>query len=190
MKNKKVLIVVDMQNDFVDGVLGSKEAVAIVPAVKERVAEALKEGYHIIMTRDTHFDSYMETEEGANLPVPHCIKDTKGWEIIPALTSFEDQADIIDKLTFGSDELAALLKKLDKEMGGSENARIKADAGIEEVELIGLCTDICVISNALLTKAALPNAHVKVRRECCAGVSPESHDTALEAMKACHIEIV
>lgn len=168
----KALIVVDMQNDFIDGALGTKEAVAIVGKVKEKIAEYRKNGDTVIFTRDTHSENYMDTQEGKNLPVPHCIKGTMGWEISPELEV--GNSLIIDKPTFGSKELAEHLSGTD---------------GLDEVELIGLCTDICVISNAMLIKAFMPEVKVSVDSLCCAGVTPESHSNALESMKMCQIEV-
>ena len=168
---KKLLVVVDMQNDFIDGALGTKEALAIVPYVK-----ALVEGFDgkVLFTRDTHTEDYMNTEEGKHLPVPHCIKDTDGWQIVPELDALR-KTEAIDKLTFGSRELIALLA--DKQ-------------GIESITLCGLCTDICVISNALLLKAYYPEIPLYVVANACAGVTPESHQNALNAMKMCQVEIV
>ena len=165
------LIVVDMQKDFIDGSLGTPEAVAIVPEVKEYI-----EGFdgEIIFTRDTHTEDYMNTQEGKNLPVPPCIEGTDGWQIASELLPQARGRKIFDKPTFGSMELAQYLKE-------------KADA--EEIILIGLCTDICVISNAFLIKAALPEIKISVVEKCCAGVTPESHERSLEAMKMCQIEI-
>ena len=175
--SKKLLIVVDMQNDFTTGALRNEDAIAIIPNVVKKVRQALDEGTDVIFTRDTHHDDYMDTEEGRNLPVPHCIYGTDGWQLIDELKPYEEKAvAVIDKLTFGSSEL------------GGKLAGDYSDAG--EIELIGICTDICVISNALLTKAFVPNAHVRVDASCCAGVTKGSHETALEAMKACHIEVV
>ena len=172
---QKILIVVDMQNDFIDGALGTPEAVAILPNVKNKIETF--DG-QVIFTRDTHTDDYMNTAEGKNLPVPHCIKDTHGWQIADALLPYTKDAIIIDKPTFGSIALAELLQKEDQ------------NKAIDEVTLIGLCTDICVISNAMLAKAALPEITVSVDASCCAGVTPESHDRALEAMKPCQIQVV
>lgn len=172
-----ILIVVDMQNDFVDGVLGSPEAVAILPAVADKIKS--HEG-KVIFTRDTHGEDYMETREGKHLPVPHCIKGTRGWEIkdeVWTATEGKIDVEIIDKPTFGSVELSARLVKY------------HAESPIENVTLIGVCTDICVISNAMLIKAALPEIDVTVDAACCAGVSPESHENALSAMAACQILI-
>ena len=168
---KKILIVVDMQKDFVDGALGSAEAVSIVPAV-----EALIEGFdgEVYFTRDTHFENYMSTEEGKHLPVPHCIKGTRGWEIEDSLKGLPCER-IFDKPTFGSTELSAYLV--------AENEKTP----IESVTFVGLCTDICVISNAMLVKAALPEIDVIVEGSLCAGVTPESHTRALEAMAMCQI---
>ena len=164
---KKTLIVVDMQNDFIDMALGTKEAVAIVPAVKAKIEEYIKNGDKVIFTRDTHEENYLETNEGKHLPVPHCIRGTKGWEIADGL--YVDGAKIIDKPNFG-------WPNWDKE-------------SFEEVELVGLCTDICVVSNALIIKAAQPEIKVSVDSACCAGVTPESHKAALKTMGMCQVEI-
>lgn len=164
---KKTLIVVDMQNDFIDMALGTKEAVAIVPAVKAKIEEYVKNGDKVIFTRDTHEENYLETNEGKHLPVPHCIRGTKGWEIADGL--YVDGAKIIDKPNFG-------WPNWDKE-------------SFEEVELVGLCTDICVVSNALIIKAAHPEIKVSVDSACCAGVTPESHKAALKTMGMCQVEI-
>lgn len=168
-----ILIVVDMQNDFIDGALGTAEAVAIVPKVVEKVR-----GFKgtVIFTRDTHGESYLQTQEGRNLPVPHCIKGSHGWEVCPALEPLRTGLTI-DKPTFGSAELGRLLLELDaKEPVGS-------------ITLVGLCTDICVISNAMIAKAFLPEVPVTVDAACCAGVTPESHRTSLSAMKMCQVRI-
>ena len=174
----KVLVVVDMQNDFVDGALGTKEACAIVPDVVKTI-----EGFEgkIVATRDTHGENYMETQEGRHLPVIHCVKGTEGWKINGEIRSAleEKQAAVIDKPTFGSVALGEYVRKIDRE-----------EEKVEEILLIGVCTDICVISNALLLKAYLPEVPLKVAATCCAGVTPESHVQALEAMKPCQIEIV
>lgn len=170
---KKALIVVDMQKDFINGALGTKEAEAIV----DNVAEVVKtfDG-DVIFTRDTHTDKYMETQEGRNLPVLHCIKDTEGWQIDRKLASLRtDAMQIFDKPSFGSVALAEYLQ---------------AQKELESVTLIGVCTDICVISNALLIKAFLPEVEISVIEKCCAGVTPQSHQNALEAMKMCQIKIV
>lgn len=170
-----VLIVVDMQNDFVSGALGTPEAREIVPAVVERVEEGVRRGERILFTRDTHGADYLETQEGKHLPVPHCIRGTEGWEIVEPLRKYAEHP--IDKPTFGSSQLGRLLL--------AENE----GTPIEKVTLIGLCTDICVISNALLVKAFLPEAEVAVDAACCAGVTPESHRTALAAMGPCQITV-
>jgi len=167
----KFLIVVDMQNDFIDGALGTDEAVKIVPYVKNLIENF--DG-KVFFTRDTHFENYMETSEGKKLPVPHCIKDTKGWEIHPELEALRT-TDAIDKLTFGSKDLIGILE---------------SEENIESITLVGLCTDICVISNALLIKAFFPEIPITVDSKACAGVTPESHLNALEAMKMCQIEIL
>lgn len=164
---KKTLIVVDMQNDFISMALGTKEAVAILPAVKAKIEEYKNAGHEIIFTRDTHYENYLETPEGKKLPVPHCIKGTKGWEIAQGL--YTEGAKIIDKPNFGWPHWN--------------------EEDLQEVELIGLCTDICVVSNALIIKASFPDATVKVDKTCCAGVTPESHNAALTTMAMCQIEI-
>lgn len=170
---QKVLVVVDMQNDFIDGALGTKEAVAIVPNVKAKIENF--EGT-ILFTRDTHFENYMDTQEGKNLPVPHCIKDTEGWQIRAELEELRT-TPAIDKVTFGSSELPTKLLALNEVNP------------IESITFIGLCTDICVISNVMVTKAFLPEVPVIVDADCCAGVTPESHKNALEAMKVCQVKV-
>lgn len=170
---KNVLVVVDMQKDFIDGALGTKEAEAIVDNVAEFVKAFDGE---VVFTRDTHFGNYMETQEGKNLPVPHCIKGTDGWQIDRKLAALKPNGmKLFDKPTFGSVELAEYLK---------------AEKELESITLVGLCTDICVISNALLLKAYMPETPIKVVEKCCAGVTPESHKNALEAMKMCQIQII
>lgn len=169
---KHVLAVIDMQNDFIDGALGTKEAEAIVENVAAQIRDF--EGA-VVYTRDTHFEGYLGTQEGKRLPVPHCIKDTEGWQIREQVRqACAGDVKIFDKPAFGSVELAEYLKDM---------------PDLESVTLIGLCTDICVISNALLIKAFLPEVTVKVNADCCAGVTPESHKSALEAMKMCQVEI-
>lgn len=169
-----ILIVVDMQNDFIDGALGTPEAAAIVPKVAEKIKNFSGK---IIFTRDTHEENYLDTQEGKKLPVKHCIRNTKGWQISPQLAEFCREQPV-DKETFGSVELGSLLQTANQENP------------IASITLIGLCTDICVISNALLVKAFLPEIPVVVDASCCAGVTPESHRNALNAMKTCQIEIV
>nr|WP_325196629.1 isochorismatase family cysteine hydrolase [uncultured Oscillibacter sp.] len=173
----KILIVVDMQNDFVSGALGTAEARNIVPHVVGRVVDGVNRGETIFFTRDTHEENYMDTQEGKKLPVPHCIRGTEGWEIVSQLTEYTAGRTVIDKPTFGSRELGRLL--------AAEQER----EPVEKITLIGLCTDICVLSNALLAKAFLPEAEIAVDAACCAGVTPESHRNALEAMKVCQITV-
>lgn len=170
---QKILVVVDMQNDFIDGALGTKEAEAIVPKVKEKIENF--QG-RVLFTRDTHGENYMDTQEGRKLPVPHCIRGTHGWQISSELAPLCQEAPV-DKVTFGSSELGVLLQEAD------EKERV------ESITFAGLCTDICVISNALLAKAFLPEAQIIVDASCCAGVTPESHKNALEAMKVCQIQV-
>ena len=173
---KKILLVIDMQNDFIDGALGTPEAVAIVENVKAKILSYPKE--NVFATRDTHTDLYMDTQEGRNLPVPHCIRGTKGWEIRPDIAELIFPDHVIDKPTFGSTQLAKLMEILEH----------REDEGIE-IELIGLCTDICVVSNALLLKATLPETPISCDASCCAGVTPAKHEAALETMSSCQIKI-
>jgi nicotinamidase-related amidase len=172
----KVLVVVDMQKDFVDGALRNEEAIEIVPYVKEKIRRAKEAGTKVIFTLDTHDEGYMETEEGKNLPVPHCIRGSEGWKILDELEPEKYGDEFFEKETFGSTALARYF---------TDNK-----AEIDEVEFIGVCTDICVISNVLLTKAVLPNKVITVDAAGCAGVTPKAHQTALDAMKACHIRVV
>ena len=168
---KKILVVVDMQNDFIDGALGTPEAIAILPYVKEKIESFDGE---VLFTRDTHAENYMDTQEGKYLPVVHCIKDTDGWQICDELAPLAKI--IIDKPTFGSMELPSIIKSLDK--------------SVEEIELCGLCTDICVISNAMILKAAFTESKIKVCANACAGVTAESHREALDAMKMVQINVI
>jgi len=165
-----------MQTDFVDGALGTKEAQNIVENVVSKVKSAKECGKDIIFTMDTHQENYSETQEGKKLPVPHCIRNTEGWQIRSELDALR-KTEPIDKETFGSTTLVGELQMLDE------------DQGIESITFVGLCTDICVISNALLTKASLPEVPIIVDAKCCAGVTPESHENALKAMEACQIQI-
>lgn len=169
----KVLIVVDMQNDFIDGSLGTKEAEAIVGNVDKKIREW--DGL-VVATRDTHSSKYLMTQEGRNLPVEHCIEGTVGWEINPVIQAALDEknAQAINKPTFGSVALAMMLMQ----------------CGVTEIQLVGLCTDICVVSNALLLKANMPEVVISVDASCCAGVTPEKHAAALETMKSCQINIL
>ena len=169
----KVLAIIDMQKDFIDGALGTKEAIAIVPKVAARLAQARVDGETVVFTRDTHHADYLLTQEGQKLPVPHCLEGTDGWQIDAAL-AVED-APIFDKPGFGSPALIEYLRSL---------------PALEGVEFIGLCTDICVITNAMMTKGALPEVPLFVRADCCAGVTPQSHETALQAMRMCQISII
>ena len=171
---RKILIVIDMQNDFIDAALGTKEAVSIVEAVKEKIRSFPAED--VIATMDTHDEDYMQTQEGKNLPVMHCIKGTDGWKIRPDIAELLTGARIYEKPTFGSTALAADLKDL------SEKEEI-------ELELVGLCTDICVVSNALLLKASMPEVKISVDAACCAGVTPQKHLAALETMRSCQIDV-
>lgn len=176
----KLLIVVDMQNDFIDGVLGTPEAQAIVPAVAAKVKKYVENDDAILYTRDTHFDNYLDTQEGRKLPVPHCIAGTEGWEIRKEVYTTHYN-HTIDKYTFGAWDIGGAVNRL---------AGFYNDDEFESIEIVGLCTDICVISNAMLLKAYFPEIPISVDSSCCAGVTPESHNNALEAMKMCQIDII
>ena len=172
---RKILVVVDMQNDFIDGALGTAEAVAIVENVKTRIREY--DPADVFVTMDTHAPNYLETQEGRNLPVEHCIKGTKGWQIRSDIAALLPDWHIYEKPTFGS---VALAKDI---------AEIAAKEDIE-IEVLGLCTDICVVSNALMLKAYMPEVQISIDPSCCAGVTPESHEAALKTMQMCQIKVL
>lgn len=169
---KKLLIVIDMQNDFIDGSLGTKEAQEIVENVKNKIKQYHDKKDKIIFTRDTHKENYLDTPEGKKLPVKHCIIGTKGWKIAEGLEV--EEAEYINKPTFG----------------WTHWNDIKDFETVEAIELVGLCTDICVVSNALILKAMFPNIEITVDASCCAGVTPQTHKAALETMKMCQIQVV
>ena len=174
----KALIVIDMQKDFTTGALGNPDTAAVVKPVAKYIKQFRKENPDglIVATLDTHFDNYLDTQEGRKLPVPHCIKGSKGWALEKTVqTALGEDAVLVEKITFGAADLPKIIGKRRK---------------IEEFQIIGICTDICVISNAMILKAAFPEVPVKIIAECCAGVTPESHATALAAMAACQMEIV
>ena len=174
---KKVLVVIDMQKDFVDGALGTAEAVAIV----DNVVKEMKKDYDVVyLTKDTHQENYLETQEGKNLPVVHCVENTDGWQFdrkIEKAYKKLKNAVVFNKPTFGSEKLAEEIKRLHEE-------------GIESITMVGLCTDICVVSNALLLKAAEPEIEIRCLADCCAGVTPASHQAALTTMKMCQISVI
>ena len=178
MKDRKILVAVDLQNDFIDGALGTKEAEAIVPAAAARIREWREDGAEIFATLDTHEENYAETQEGKRLPVAHCIRGTEGWQLNPVIREALGDCILVEKPTFGSIRLPELIRE---KIGDGKGAII---------ELIGLCTDICVVSNALLLKAAFPEATIRVSSGCCAGVTPEKHKAALETMASCQIDIL
>lgn len=172
---KKLLIVVDMQNDFIDGSLGTREAQAVVPAVRKKIEEYQNRGDDIIFTRDTHQPDYLKTSEGKKLPVEHCILKSHGWEItkeLPDVSLFK----VVDKPTFGW-------------MSWKETFEA-FEINPESIELVGLCTDICVVSNALILKAVFPDIEITVDADCCAGVTPETHKAALTTMKMCQVNVI
>ena len=170
----KALVVVEMQNGLITGARGTEEAQKIVSAVTKRISAAATEGWEIVFTMDTHHADYLSTQEGKNLPVVHCVKGTDGFALAPEVEALSAGCRRFEKNTFGSVQLASYLR----------------EKQAEEVELIGLCTDICVISNAMLIKAFLPETKVSVKADCCAGVTPQSHDNALSAMKMCQISVL
>ena len=176
---RRLVAVIDMQNDFIDGALGTREAQGIVENVRERIQAAHAAGEELVYTRDTHGEDYPETQEGKNLPVPHCIKGSKGWQLIPELADVQRERDarVFEKPTFGSTELVHYL------------THANAAEPIESIELIGVCTDICVVSNALLIKAALPEVPVSVDARLCAGVTPDAHEAALATMRSCQVQV-
>ena len=173
---KHFLVVVDIQNDFVSGALGTAEAQAIIPAACNKIRGFDGE---IFVTYDTHFENYLDSAEGKKLPVVHCVKGTEGWKQNPAIDKALEgkNATAVEKLTFGSVELPELIKKA----AGEEDF---------DITLIGLCTDICVVSNALILKASFPEKKIAVDPSCCAGVTPDSHNAAITTMKMCQIEIL
>ncbi len=172
---RKILLVIDMQNDFINGSLGTQEAEAIVDKVVEEIEKYPTED--VFATRDTHPENYLETQEGRNLPVVHCVKGTYGWQLNDKIAAALGDAEVIDKPTFGSVALAEKLADM-------------AKAEPLEITLVGLCTDICVASNALLIKAYLPETPLKVIAECCAGVTPQSHSAALQTMRMCQVAVL
>ena len=183
----KVAIIIDMQNDFVTGPLGSQEAQAIIPRMLSYLKECAEDGTDVLFTRDTHTEDYMNTAEGKKLPVPHCIFGTPGWEIIPELldvyaAEFGDGLVPINKPTFGSTQLAEEVLWMYNHMVDSDD--------VLEIELCGVCTDICVVSNALMLKAFVPEAKISVRANLCAGTSVAAHTRAIETMKSCQIDII
>ena len=177
----KVLVVIDMQKDFVDGVLGSPEAQAIVPNVAAKVRQyAEMEDAVILYTQDTHFDNYMETMEGHYLPVPHCLHGTEGWRVVPEV--FVEDATFVEKYTFGKYNLA-------DEIWSACGLKY-GDFSVETIELVGVCTDICVVTNALILKTVFHSTPIIVDSSCCAGVTPAKHEAALEVMRSCQIEVI
>jgi len=174
----KVLVVIDMQNDFTTGVLGNPQTAGVIDNVVKKISDFKKSepDGKIIATLDTHSENYMETQEGKNLPIPHCIRGTDGWKLVPQVESALGEDCIrLEKVTFGASDLPLAVGR---------------DENIEEFQVIGVCTDICVISNAMILKASFPEVPIKIISDCCAGVSPETHRNALNAMKVCQMIIV
>ena len=169
---KRLLVIVDMQNDFLTGALANENAERVLANVKAKLEKARLENIEVVFTRDTHFENYLSTQEGKNLPVPHCIKGTWGWSIADGL--YEGNERVFDKPVFGSIELATFVK----------------EGGYTDVEVVGVCTDICVVSNVLLIKAYCPETAVVVDSDCCAGVTKESHESALKTMASCQVTIL
>ena len=165
----KCIVVVDMQNDFVNGELGTNEAKEMLPRLLEKLKK--EEDTPLFFTKDTHKENYLATNEGKHLPVKHCIKNTDGWQIVDELQEFAAKAEVIEKKTFGSTRLPSVVAKFD------------------EIELVGVCTDICVISNAILLKAFFPEKTISVDSNACAGTTVEGHQKALDVMRTCHVEV-
>ena len=172
---RKVLVVIDVQNDFIDGALGSEQSQKVIPNIVNKIKEY--DPWNIYLTRDTHYENYLDTQEGRNLPVVHCIEGSDGWQLRAEVAEAAGKAMIVDKPTFGSNRLAGILM--------SERAQESL-----EIEIIGLYTDVCVVSNALLFKAAMPEAPITVDASCCAGITNERHKAALETMKACQVNVI
>ena len=172
---RKVLVVIDVQNDFIDGALGSEQSQKVIPNIVNKIKEY--DPWNVYLTRDTHYENYLDTQEGRNLPTVHCIEGSDGWQLHSEVAAAAGSAMVVDKPTFGSNKLAGILM--------SERAQESL-----EIELVGLYTDICVVSNALLFKAAMPEAPITVDASCCAGVTNERHKAALETMKACQIKVI
>ena len=172
---KKTLIVIDMQNDFIDMALGTKEAVSIVPNVKRKIAEAVKNGGEIIFTRDTHFENYLETPEGKKLPVPHCIKGTPGWELYGKLKSLAREEKMLRKPTFASMELARYIKE---------------NGPFSTIELCGVVSNICVISNAVIAKAASPESDIIINKRLIASPDEEMESKALDLLENLHATVI
>ncbi|MEG0291715.1 MAG: isochorismatase family cysteine hydrolase [Anaerovoracaceae bacterium] len=175
----RILIVVDMQNDLIDGPLGTKQARAIVPKVKGLIDEFVLNEERIIFTRETHYDNYLKTQEGKKLPIAHCIKNTDGWKISSVFERIEKLYTVIDKETFGCIDFPAVIHSI-----------VHVDQEINEIVIAGLLTDICVVSNALILKAAFPETKISVAADCCAGTSPENHDNAIAVMRKCQVDII
>ena len=174
----KILVVVDMQNDFITGALGTKEAQAIVPKIQQKIDQCRKEDNLVVFTQDTHDENYLNTQEGKHLPIPHCIHGSDGWQLVYDA----DDRYVVQKETFGSKALARLIGRYAHMLLSNNKAEV--------VELVGVCTGICVLSNAVLIKSMLPEIPIVVDASCCACVTPESHKTALEAMKLLQIEVI
>ena len=172
---RKVLVVIDVQNDFIDGALGSEQSQKVIPNIVNKIKEY--DPWNVYLTRDTHYENYLDTQEGRNLPIAHCIEGSDGWQLRPEVAEAAGKAMIIDKPTFGCNRLAGILM--------SERAQESL-----EIEIIGLYTDVCVVSNALLFKAAMPEAPITVDASCCAGITNERHKAALETMKACQVKVI
>lgn len=183
----KVLVVIDMQNDFIDGALGSPEARAVVPNVVAKIKECAEDRRYVIFyTRDTHYEDYMSTSEGRHLPVPHCILGTDGWQVNADVMAASEGATFVDvqnKYTFGMQDIADLINTI-PDVCDVENY------DVESIEMIGVCTDICVVSNALILKAAYPEIPITVYGDYCAGTSVDAHEAALKVMQMCQIEVI
>ncbi len=174
---RRYLLVIDMQKDFINGSLGTKEAQAIIPNVVQRIRKSIEEGRQLLFTQDTHSEDYLATSEGRHLPVLHCQEGTEGWRLHDAIAPYAKET--LQKPSFGYPELATILKK-DKD-----------DSGVHlDISIVGLCTDICIVANAILLRCHFPESTLRVYANCCAGVTPDRHDAALKVLEACQIEVV
>lgn len=182
MFNGKILVVVDMQNDFISGPLGSAAALTTILPVQEKIVKAQKEGTHIFVTMDTHTENYLDTLEGQKLPVEHCIQYTEGWELHPVINGALDGGSVVLKHTFGAMNLPKIIVQ-DLDIPGDEGK-------VKEIEICGLCTDICVMNNMAILRAAFPNAIIKVDHRACAGTSAAAHDAALLVMKSLQVDVI
>lgn len=186
----KYLFVIDVQNDFITGALGTREAQETMPNIVKEIQEKVTQGYKVILTRDTHYkNTYMKSLEGQKLPILHCVENTWGWEISPRIMSvIPDDSIFVNKNTFGTFDICTLIA--DMERAYELKDFLAPVKNVDEIEIIGFCSDICVISNALILRAAYRNTPIIIKKNCCAGVTPEKHEAAMQVLESCQIDIV